>query len=281
MCVWQNLMLIYQDLSDAQKKFIRRLFSAAFLFVTVFFAAYAVYYAALAVDTWRDMKRTDAFQIAVSGEGSVFAVPDIAALSIGVRSQSKLLKDAQSDNTEKYNAVVAFLKSNGVEEKDIKTSYYNVNPQYQYDNRPCPLGFLPCPPRDPPVIAGYEITSTLQVKVRNLDSVGTILDGAVSSGANEVHGPSFTIDDKTTYKDEAKKIAVENARASAKKLFKNLGVRIVRVAGFSESGGYPPIYYPRTMEAFGKGGDMAAPGPSIEPGENEVRVMVNVIYEVR
>jgi len=266
MCVWQNLMLIYQDLSDAQKKFIRRLFSAAFLFVTVFFAAYAVYYAALAVDTWRDMKRTDAFQIAVSGEGSVFAVPDIAALSIGVRSQSKLLKDAQSDNTEKYNAVVAFLKSNGVEEKDIKTSYYNV---------------LPCPPRDPPVIAGYEITSTLQVKVRNLDSVGTILDGAVSSGANEVHGPSFTIDDKTTYKDEAKKIAVENARASAKKLFKNLGVRIVRVAGFSESGGYPPIYYPRTMEAFGKGGDMAAPAPSIEPGENEVRVMVNVIYEVR
>ena len=276
-------MLIYQDLSDNQKNLVKRLFTLLAVFVTVFAAVYAFYYGALGVDAWKSVRESEKFQISVSGEGTVYAVPDIAILSVGVRSQEKTLKSAQNENTKKYNAVVEFLKANGVDAKDIKTSYYNVNPQYQYDNRPCPLlSAYPCPPQEPPKIVGYEVSATLQVKVRNMDSVGDILDGAVSAGANEVNGPSFSIDDETKLKEEAKKIAIEKAKESAKKLSRDLGVKLIKITGFSESGGYPPIYYARAMESLGKGGgDMPAPAPSIEPGQNEVKVSVSVTYEVR
>lgn len=276
-------MLIYQELSDNQKRFARRLFMLFLSALTLFVGIYTFYYWALGVGAWHSVRDTDKFQISVSGEGFVFAVPDIATLFLGVRSQAASLKAVQADNTKKYNAIVEFLKAKGVEKKDIRTVSYYVNPQYQYDNRPCPLlSTIPCPPPAPPRIVGYEITSTLQVKVRNLDSVGDILDGAVSAGANEVNGPSFTIDDENKLKEEAKKIAIEKAKESAKKLAKELGVRLLRVSGFSESGGVPPIYYARALEAFGKSGDVAAT-PSIEPGQNEIKVTVTVTvtYEVR
>ena len=277
--------MIYQELSDNQKKLVKRLFILLIVLVIVFAAVYTFYYGALGVDAWKSVRESEKFQISVSGEGTVYAVPDIAVLSVGVRSQEKTLKSAQNENTQKYNNVIAFLKENGVEAKDIKTRYYNVNPQYQYDNRPCPLiggALYPCLPPEPPKIVGYEVSSTLEVRVRNLDSVGNILDGVVSAGANEVNGPSFSIDDENKLKEEAKKIAIERAKESAKKLSRDLGVLLIKITGFSESGGYPPIYYARTMEAFGKGGgDMPAPAPSIEPGQNEVKVTVSVTYEVR
>lgn len=275
-------MLIYQDLNDSQKRLARPLFVLFMAVLIIFAGIYAFYYGALGLGVWRELGDSQKFQITVTGEGTVYAVPDVAELSIGVKSQGKTLKSAQADNTAKYNAVIDFIKANGVEAKDIKTTYYNVNPQYQYDNRPCPLlSSYPCPPQEPPKIVGYEITSTLSVKVRNMDKVGDILDGVVSAGANEVNGPSFSIDDENKPKEEAKKIAIEKAKESAKKLSRDLGVRLLKITGFSESGGYPPIYYARALEA--KGGDFAAPmpAPSIEPGQNEVKVNITITYEVR
>ena len=275
-------MIIYQELSDNQKKLAKGLFMLFLAALTVFVGIYAFYYGVLGIGAWRGLGDPNKFQITVTGEGTVYAVPDIAELSIGIKSQGKTLKSAQADNTAKYNAVVDFIKANGVEAKDIKTTYYNVNPQYQYDNRPCPLlSSYPCPPQEPPKIVGYDITSTLSVKVRNMDKVGDILDGVVSAGANEVNGPAFSIDDENKLKEEAKKIAIEKAKESAKKLSRDLGVRLIKITGFSESGGYPPVYYARALEA--KGGDFAAslPAPSIEPGQNEVKVSVSLTYEVK
>lgn len=275
--------MIYQDLSDKQKKITKGFFVLFLASLTALVAIYAFYYGVLGIGAWRDLDAYRKFQITVSGEGTVYAVPDIAVLSVGVRSQEKTLKSAQNENTKKYNGIVEFLKANGVDVKDIKTTYYNVNPQYQYDNRPCPLlrdALYPCPPPEPPKIAGYEVSSTLEVKVRNLDSVGNILDGVVSAGANEVNGPSFSIDDENKLKEEAKKIAIEKAKESAKKLSRDLGVNLIKITGFSESGGYPPIYYARALGVAEKA-DIASSPPSIEPGQNEVRVTVTVTYEVR
>lgn len=275
-------MFIYQDLNNSEKTAIRGLFMLLFTVITFFALIYAFYYGVLGLQAWRDLGMADKFQITVSGEGSVFAVPDIAEISVGVKSQGKTLNEAQADNTAKYNSIVDFIKSNGIEQKDIKTTYYNVNPQYQYNNRPCPLiggSYYPCPPAEAPKIVGYEITSSLSIKVRNMNRVGDILDGVVSAGANEVNGPTFSIDDESVLKEKAKKVAIDNAKESAKKLSRDLGVKLHKIVGFSESGGYPPIYFARAMEA--KDANSAFAAPSIEPGQNEIKVNVIITYEVR
>src|SRR3989344_1325766 len=281
--------MLYGNLDDAQKKNISRtlIWGVWLVFAAIFF--FALYYGALAVREWKNIGDEHKFQITATGEGSVFLKPDIATVSLSVRTQAVSLADATAENNEKNNKVVEFLKAKGVEEKDIKTIGYNVNPQYLYDNRPCPLtsspdgAAFPCPPQRPPRIASYEVTNSLQVKVRNLNNIGAILNGATGAGANEDNGPSFSIDDETKVTEEARALAIDNAKENAKKVAAKLGVRLGRIVGFSESGNGP---YPVYMEAFGKGAaatmDVAAPSvPSIQPGENEVKVTVSVFYEVR
>jgi uncharacterized protein YggE len=239
----------------------------------------SLYYLGLMIKGFQDLSERHAFAITATGEGTVYVVPDIATLSLTVRSEGVNLANVQDDNTAKNNKVVAFLKSKGVDQKDIQTSYYNVTPQYQYGNQVCPLGY-PCPPSGPPKIASYEVTNSLAVKVRDLNSIGDILAGAVNAGANDINGPSFTVDDPSKTEADAKKIAIDKARENAERLAGQLGVRIVRITGFSESGGAMPIYARETlMDA--KGGVAAAPAPSIEPGQNEVKITVSVTYEAR
>ncbi len=247
----------------------------------VLVAVVALYYLALAVKEWQGLSEQHSFEITATGEGTVYVIPDIATLTLTVRSAGVNLPNVQADNTTKSNAVSAFLKTKGVEAKDIQTSYYSVNPQYQYGNQMvCPLGY-PCPPVGAPKIVSYEVVNTLTVKVRNLNSVGDILAGAVAAGANEVNGPSFTVDDPSKTEADAKKIAIDKARVNAERLAGQLGVRIVRITGFSESGGAMPIYARETLMDAKGGVAQSAPAPSIEPGQNEVKITVSVTYEAR
>lgn len=273
-------MYIYEDLSSAQKRLVTISFAAGFVFLGVFVLGLALYYGALAVAEWKNIGDRDTFSISVSGEGSVFLKPDIATIYLTVTTQAPLLQDAARENTGKNNKIIAFLKSKGVEEKDIKTTSYNVSPQYQYDNRPCSGNI--CPPNSPPKIVGYEVNNSVEVKVRQLDALGGILDGAVGAGANNVSGPNFTVDDESVAKDAARKIALEKAIVKAEILAREMGVSLVRVAGYSESGNNSPVYYKAFDSAIGRGGaETAMVAPSIEPGQNEVVVGILLTYEVR
>jgi hypothetical protein len=225
---------------------------------------------------WADWKEGN-FPLSVSGEGTAYAVPDIATLNLAVRTNGTTLKDVASSNSQKNNQVIAFLKSKGVDEKDIKTIFYNVTPQYQYDNRPCLANGI-CPVQSPPRIVGYEVSISLAVKVRNLDSVGDILSGAVAAGANEVSGPNFTVDNEDKAKEDARALAIKNAKEKAEALAKAMGVRLIKISGFSESGDGGPIYYASKGMAM----ESVAPAvPVIQPGQNEVRVTVTLTFEVR
>src|SRR3989338_136950 len=128
--------------------------------------------------------------INVSGEGEVFAVADTATFSVTVREKAKEVKDAQDAATEKGNAIIAYLKEGGVEEKDIKTLDYSVNPDYEWSQGACPQGGY-CPPGKQ-VLVGYEVSQTLSVKVRDTKKAGELLSGVGSRGATEVSGLSFT-----------------------------------------------------------------------------------------
>lgn len=221
--------------------------------------------------------------ISVSGYGEAFAAADIATMSFSVSSLKPTVEQAQAEATQKVNDITAYLESAGIEEKDIKTTDYSVYPQYDYQSASCPVsssGVSYCPPGRQ-VLRGYEVRQTTTVKVRDTAKAGEILAGVGEKGATEVSGLTFTFDDPNKLQDEARGEAIADAKEKAEVLAKQLGVRLVRVVSFNESGGYPaPMYYDR---ALGMGGAEAAvkSSPEISVGENKVTSNVSVVYEIR
>lgn len=215
----------------------------------------------------------------VQGEGKIVAVPDVAQLSFGVLTEGGVnLAVLQRENTEKVNRVAGFLKENGVDEKDIKTQFYNISPRYQYFSCPpvrIPEGVEPCPP---PEIVGYSINQSVTVKIRDLNKAGDVVSGVVESGANTVSGPSFTVDDPTELQNQARAEAIAKAKEKARAVAEAGGFRLGKLISINEGVAFPA---PVPLYAFEKGGGVGGGGPSIEPGSQEVRVNVTLVYEIK
>ena len=273
-------MTFYQDLSDPEKSVFRWHMRRLILLVSVFVLALVVSYG---VDIWKEIKglRGEAkLQIAITGEGKVSAKPDVARITTTIFTQSDFLKPAQEENSQKSNRVAGYLKSIGVEEKDIKTVGYNIFPQYSYPP-PCPP-YMVCPMEERrPKIIGYQVRNSYEITIRDLGQAGDILAGVVGAGANEVSGIVFTIDKPDALQAEARKKAIDDAREKARRLAKDLGRRLGKIIHFSESGGFPPPIIFGRQAALGKGGDFGGEAPSVQPGENEIVVNVNITYEFK
>ncbi len=216
-----------------------------------------------------------------SGEGKAVAVPDIAQLTFSVIIEGgKNLSDLQKDNTNKMNAITDFLKSKNVDAKDIQTQSYSVNPRYQYFNCPPPKSDEESSACPPPEINGYTISQTVLVKIREMNSIGDIISGAVESGANNVSGPEFTIDDPTLLEQKALTEAISKAKEKAQRLSESGAFKIGKLISISEESDQPYPY--PAMAAYGVGG--SAPemktAPSIQAGSQEVKVNVTLTYEI-
>ncbi len=219
--------------------------------------------------------------INVSGYGEAVAVPDIATFSFSVISEKPTVALAQADATTKANATLAYLKAAGIDEKDIQTSDYSVNPQYDYVQKACVNGY--CPGGEQ-VLRGYQVRQTTTVKVRDTEKAGDLLGGVGSTGATEVSGLQFTFDDPNGVEAEAREEAIADAKVKANELAKQLGVSIVRVVSFSESGSgvpYPMAYGRGGMEVVNMASDTKAVAPEISTGQNKVTSNVSVTYEIR
>ncbi|MDO8523637.1 MAG: SIMPL domain-containing protein [bacterium] len=215
--------------------------------------------------------------ITVSGEGKVSATPNLATISFTVSEDAVTAAAAQDAAAKKINAALAVIKNLGIADKDVQTSSYNVYPRYS-SPQPC-YGGMPCIYNGgEQTIIGYTASQTVTVKVRNIDSVGSVVSAVGEAGISNVYGPNLTIEDPNALQAQARAKAIADARAKAKTLAKDLGVRIIRVVNYSEGGGYPIFY--------GKGAAVAdsAPAPTvpqIPAGENEIIVDVSVTYEIR
>ena len=206
--------------------------------------------------------------ITVSATSDVFAKPDLALSTFSVLSEAKTVGEAMQDNAAKMNAVIAFVKSQGVDDKDIKTTNFSVSPRYEWREK-----------TGERVSVGYEVSQSLQVKIRDLAKIGDIIQGATEAGANEVGNLQFTIDNEDALKEEARNKAIEEAKTKAKNLAEKLGISLVKIISFSESGDYPmPYYVPTSKEALGIGGGAT---PDIQPGENKISVTVSLIYQIK
>jgi uncharacterized protein YggE len=204
----------------------------------------------------------------VSGEGKEVVLPNIAEIRIGVISEGQDLRLLQKENSEKMNRIISFLKKKGIDEKNIQTENYLVSPKYDYS-------------KPPYKIVGYTINQDLRVKVRDLSKIGEILSQAVNYGANNVYGPNFIVDDKEVYLEKAREKAIKNAKEKAEKIAKIAGFRLGKIVSIIESSPYD--YYPFMLEEkIGKGGEsLPAVQPQIQPGSQEIKVQVNITYEIR
>ena len=228
----------------------------------------------LAALTWNAIKQHDyigrsdqqIYTIAISGEGKVTAVPDIAQVSLGIETQSPSVATAQKENTDKMNKLITELKSLDIDKEDIKTVNYNIYPQYDWlDGRQ--------------ILRGYSVSQSATVKIRDLEKISAVLEKSVLAGANQVGGLTFTIDEPEALRQQAREKALLNAKEKAESLAKIAGVKLGRLVSFNEfSNGYPPVYYgDYALKEQGIGGGAA---PQIELGSQEIIINVNVTYEV-
>lgn len=215
---------------------------------------------------FRALDQQNMNQITVSGEGKVYAKPDIALVSLGVETTGLTTSDVISKNTAKMNAVIQAVKDSGVEQKDIQTTNYNLAPLYNWTEA---AGR---------VFQGYTLTQNLQVKIRDFSKVGDILQQAVVKGANLTSNLQFTIEDPEQYKQEARQKAVEQAKEKADNLASASGITLGKLINVYENYVYP-MY--ESAKAVGLGGGGVVPSPTIEPGQNEISITVNLTYRVK
>lgn len=220
--------------------------------------------------------------IAFSGTGEISAAPDIALINLTERDEAKTVKQAQDIVTGKVSKVLSFLKGSGIEDKDIKTDNYSSYPKYDYKyTSDVVCGSLTCPPRPTTqIISGYEVSQAIAVTVRNIDATNLVVEGLGKIGITEMSGPNFAIDKEDVLKVEARRKAIDDAKAKAEVLAKDLGVQLVRIINFSESGNYSIYDYKSGAMALSAGIAPAA-APQLPTGENKITSNVTITYEIR
>ena len=218
--------------------------------------------------------------ITLTGDGEVISIADIGKFTFSVSETSESVDSAQKMATEKINKALTALKGKGVEEKDIKTLNYNINPKYQWvvDKTNC---FSPnnCPNGNS-VIVGYDVSQTMEVKIRDTKKAGELLTLVGAQGVGNVSGLQFSIDDEDALKQQAIALAIADAKAKAEKLSKELGIDIDKIVGYSEEN----YAYPMYDKAMG-GGVMTARAevaatPQTPVGENTITARVFVTFEL-
>lgn len=205
--------------------------------------------------------------ITIDGEGLVVGKPDVATVTIGVDTKASDVAGAQEQNTATTNILTEKIKGLGILADDIQTSYYSV-----YEN------FVWNADTETSESQGWVVSQTLTVKVRDTSKVSALLAVAGQNGATNVYGPSFTIDDPSQLKVQAREEAVADAAAKAAQLAATLGVKLGGVVSYSEySGGQVYSYdsYALATSEKAYGG-----APNIESGTNEVSLTVSVTYRI-
>lgn len=231
----------------------------------------------LAIDGLGRTNISNVASITVTGTGKASVTPNIAQISFSVEEKGATGEEAQNKATKLTDGALATLKKLGVAEKDIKTTGYQVTPEYEI--KPCSPG-VPCNSGTGKIL-GYRVIQSVEVKIHDTSKTGEVLQTLTSLGVQNISGPNFIVDDESVTQAEARGKAIADARAKAETLASQLGVRLGKVIGFSENGS---VIYPMNQSAMTKSAVMdavAAPSPSIPVGQNDTNANVTVVYEIK
>ncbi len=206
----------------------------------------------------------------VTGTGEVFAVPDIVDLRLGIEAEEASVAEAQTEATEAMSDVMTALVDNGVAEKDIQTQYFNIRQVTRWDRD-----------TEEEVVLGYQVTNTVTAKIRDVDTVDSIIDAVAEAGGDltRIDSIAFSIDDPSDYYEEAREEAMAEAEAKAEQLAELAGVSLGKPSYISEGSiSIPrPTYQPEMAIGFE---EAAVVKTSISPGETEISLTVQVVYAI-
>ncbi len=209
--------------------------------------------------------------LVVSGEGKVFVTPDIAVVTVGIQEVGSSLPKIQESVNQKSQDLVKAITALGIDKNDIKTTSYNLYPQYDYTTSTTNR------------ITGYQISTNYEVKVKDFDKVNEVLITATGVGANAIGSVSFEVNDETEKEklNEARQLAAEEAKTKADGLAKAAGITLGKIINISENqtgGGITrSVYANQAADLSAK--EVAL--PDIEPGQTEIEVVVTLSYEIR
>lgn len=202
-------------------------------------------------------------ELDIAATGASTRAPDIAMIGAGVVTQATKAGDAMAANAKAMTATIAALKRAGVADRDIQTQSINLQPQYRYgDNQP-------------PVLTGYQANNRVSVRIRDLARAGGVIDALVSAGANQIDGPTLSIEHPEAALDEARAKALATARTRAELYAKAAGLTVKRIVRISESENAGPIVRPMAMMARA-----AKDSTPVEAGEQELTVNLSVVFEL-
>jgi uncharacterized protein YggE len=215
--------------------------------------------------------------IFVSGTGRVAVDPDLAILRLGIEVQDETVSAALRQGSAAMAAVTGAVKGAGVEDRDIQTQQFSIQPIYSYQEVISREGAG----SNNRVLDGYRVTNTVAVKVRDLDSVSEVIDGAANASGDDVRidGISFTLEDLTEARAQARAEATRSAVTHAQQIADAVGIALGKPISLSESGASQPVlsFNDGARLAFAESMDSAAP---IEAGELEVVVGVSVVFAI-
>ncbi len=203
--------------------------------------------------------------IELSVSEQVDSAPDTATFSTGVETKAKTATEALRQNSVQARAVIDRLKSLGIAEKDIQTTGINLRADYEYDQERRENRFV-----------GYVVSNQVTATVHEISELGKILDAIVSSGATNLNGPTFSIDDDSKVKEVARERALANAKSRAISYARSEGYTGVRVLSINEgisNQSYAPM-------ARMKNDVAASARPPVEPGQVGTVVSLNITYEM-
>jgi hypothetical protein len=202
--------------------------------------------------------------MSVTGTGRVRGTPDMLRATVGVEVTRPTVQEAMDAAAAAAEQVLAALREAGIGAEDIQTREFAVEPRYHY-------------PQDdrPPQITGYVVRNLVEARVRDLQRVGAVLDGAVRAGGDDarLYGVSFSLEDNEELLDAARTAAYEDARAKAERYAEVAGVALGRLVSLQETDAQPPSPVFHDSEA--------ARDAPIEPGSQEVSVRVTARWELR
>ena len=209
--------------------------------------------------------------VSVSANGTVRKTPDQALVSLAVENVAGNARSAAQQNAQRMDAVIRAIKQTGIPAEHIRTSGYNLMPEYQYTQ--------PTPTRPgEQKLTGYRASNTVQVTVDSIPQVGALIDAAIAAGANRAMGVNFQLRDPDAARREALRLAVASARQDAETLAQASGKQLGSLMQLSTTGGVMPPPMPMMMRAVAMQAEAAT--TPVEPGEMEITATVLAVYHL-
>ena len=215
--------------------------------------------------------------IAVSGRGTVAVDPDIATLSLRVEARETTVSEARQVAAEAMESARAALTGAGVAEDDIVTRNFSIHPQTTFVERDSALGRF-----GESIIIGYIVSNSVEVTIRDLDDVGTVIDQVSEAAGDEVriNSISFGLDNPALYGDTARDLAARDAHDKAELYARILGVELGPVVFLQETGGISPAPVAVAAPAFAEAGARAFVSTQISSGDVDVTASVSAVFAI-